>query len=134
MRISKKLTKTFDDLSLTHPNIAQGYIFGPELEGGNQTSIIAMPTAVLDMFAEEDLNLGDLYEQPDIHADAVRDAENEKIVYTKAYTDNYGTWITVLHPFQDASGEIFAYMGIDVDASLIASGKQELITNTVLRC
>ena len=24
-------------------------------------------------------------------------------------------------------------MGIDVDASLIASGKQELITNTVLR-
>ena len=74
----QKLTKTFDDLSLTHPNIAQGYIFGPELEGGNQTSIIAMPTAVLDMFAEEDLNLGDLYEQPDIHADAVRDAENEK--------------------------------------------------------
>ena len=69
----QKLTKTFDDLSLTHPNIAQGYIFGPELEGGNQTSIIAMPTAVLDMFAEEDLNLGDLYEQPDIHADAVRE-------------------------------------------------------------
>ncbi|WP_411553555.1 methyl-accepting chemotaxis protein [Paenibacillus lautus] len=130
--IQKKLTGTFDELSVTYPNIAQGYIFGPELEDGNKTSIIAMPTAVLDMFAEENLNLGDLYEQPKIHADAVREMmKTKKIVYTKAYTDNYGTWITVLHPFQNSNGEIFAYMGIDVDASLIASGKQELLTNTL---
>lgn len=130
--IQKKLTGRFDELSVTYPNIAQGYIFGPELEDGNKTSIIAMPTAVLDMFAEENMNLGDLYEQPKIHADAVRKMmKTKKIVYTKAYTDNYGTWITVLHPFQNSNGDIFAYMGIDVDASLIASGKQELLTNTL---
>ena len=90
-----------------------------------------MPTAVLDMFAEEDLNLGDLYEQPDIHADAVRDAENEKSSTPKPIK-------TIMVPgsrrsFPGCQREIFAYMGIDVDASLIASGKQELITNTVLR-
>lgn len=76
--IQKKLTGTFDELSVTYPNIAQGYIFGPELEDGNKTSIIAMPTAVLDMFAEENLNLGDLYEQPKIHADAVREMMKTK--------------------------------------------------------
>ena len=29
--VQKKISKIFDDLSATHPNIAQGYIFGPEL-------------------------------------------------------------------------------------------------------
>lgn len=131
--IQKKLISIFDELSVLYPNVAQGYIFGPELEDGNKTSIVAMPTAVLDMFAEENLNLGDLYEQPKIHADAVREMlETKKLVHTKAYTDNYGTWITVLHPFLSADGEVFAYMGIDVDASLISSGKQELITRTVM--
>ncbi|KOP68620.1 chemotaxis protein [Bacillus sp. FJAT-18019] len=131
--IQKKLTNIFDELSVHYPNIAQGYIFGPELVDGNKTSIVAMPTAVLDMFAEENLNLGDLYEQPKIHADAVREMlESKKLVFTKAYQDNYGTWITVLHPFLDANGDIFAYMGIDVDASLIATGKQELIKQTVV--
>ncbi|MDH6672163.1 methyl-accepting chemotaxis protein [Paenibacillus glucanolyticus] len=131
--IQKKLISIFDELSILYPNVAQGYIFGPELEDGNKTSIVAMPTAVLDMFAEENLNLGDLYEQPKIHADAVREMlETKKLVHTKAYTDNYGTWITVLHPFLSADGEVFAYMGIDVDASLISSGKQELITRTVM--
>ncbi|KOR89101.1 methyl-accepting chemotaxis protein [Paenibacillus solani] len=131
--IQKKLTNVFDELSVHYPNIAQGYIFGPELVDGNKTTIVAMPTAVLDMFAEENLNLGDLYEQPKIHADAVREMlESKKLVFTKAYKDNYGTWITVLHPFLDAKGDIFAYMGIDVDASLIATGKQELIKQTVV--
>jgi len=131
--IQKKLTNVFDELSVHYPNIAQGYIFGPELVDGNKTSIVAMPTAVLDMFAEENLNLGDLYEQPKIHADAVREMQkSKKLVFTEAYKDNYGTWITVLHPFMDAKGDIFAYMGIDVDASLIATGKQELIKQTVI--
>lgn len=131
--IQKKLTNIFDELSVHYPNIAQGYIFGPELVDGNKTSIVAMPTAVLDMFAEENLNLGDLYEQPKIHADAVREMlESKELVFTKAYKDNYGTWITVLHPFMDAKGDIFAYMGIDVDASLIATGKTELIKQTVI--
>jgi methyl-accepting chemotaxis protein len=130
--VQQKLTGIFDELSRTHPNIAQGYIFGPELEGGNQTSIISMPSAVLEMFAKDNLHLGDLYEQPKIHADAVREMlKTKKLVFTKAYTDNYGTWITVLYPFQDAGGNIFAYMGIDVDASLVSTGQNDLLRNTL---
>ncbi|MCM3783480.1 methyl-accepting chemotaxis protein [Neobacillus mesonae] len=131
--IQQKLIAVFDELSLTHPNIAQGYIFGPELEDGNQTSIVALPTAVLEMFAAEDMNLGDMYAQPQIHADSVKEMlVTKEISYTAAYADDYGTWITVLYPFVDNNGEVFAYMGIDVDASLIEAGQQALLTFTLL--
>ncbi|WP_091154116.1 HAMP domain-containing methyl-accepting chemotaxis protein [Paenibacillus sp. 453mf] len=131
--IQQQITSVFDELSKTHPNVAQGYIFGPELEGGTQTSIIALPTAVLEIFAAEDMNLGDMYAQPQIHADGVKEMlETKEIAYTAAYNDDYGTWITVLYPFVNGAGEVFAYMGIDVDASLIATGKQELLTYTLL--
>ncbi|MBP2000233.1 methyl-accepting chemotaxis protein [Paenibacillus shirakamiensis] len=131
--IQKKLSQVFNDLSNTHPNIAQGYIFGPELVDGNKTSIVALPTAILEIFAKDNMKLGDLYQQPKVHADAVREMlKSKKLVYTNAYTDNYGTWITVLYPFQNDKGKIIAYMGIDVDASLIAAGKKELITYSVI--
>ncbi|WP_454191431.1 methyl-accepting chemotaxis protein [Paenibacillus sp. Marseille-Q7038] len=131
--LQQKVTEIFNDLAITHPNIAQGYIFGPELEDGNKTSIIALPTAVLDMFKEENLMLGDLYQQPKVHADTVKEMlKTKEISFTKAYKDDYGTWITVLHPFLDNNGEVFAYMGIDVDASLIHAGKIKLLTSTLI--
>lgn len=131
--IQQKLIAIFDELSVTHPNIAQGYIFGPELVEGNQTSVIALPTAVLEMFESENMSLGDLYTQPKIHADTVRKMlDSKEISFTNAYTDDYGTWITVLYPFVDNAGEVFAYMGIDVDASLIHAGKIHLLTYTLI--
>ncbi|MWV42876.1 HAMP domain-containing protein [Paenibacillus sp. HJL G12] len=131
--IQKKLTEVFDELAVSHPNIAQGYIFGPELQDGLKTSTIALPTSVRELFEQDNLKLGDMYEQPKIHADAVREMlKTKKLSYTKAYSDDYGTWITVLYPFQDKSGTIFAYMGIDVDASLVATGKHDLLSYTVL--
>lgn len=131
--IQKKMTKMFDDLSATHPNIAQGYLFGPELTDGNKTSMIAFPTAVLQMFSDAGLKLGDMFEQPEIHIDGVKEMlETKKVAYTKTYTDDYGTWVTVLYPYQDAQGNVFAYMGMDVDASLIEKGKQDLLNNTGL--
>ncbi|WP_160031673.1 methyl-accepting chemotaxis protein [Paenibacillus sp. An7] len=131
--LQQKLMKTFEELTITYPNIAQGYIFGPELENGNKTSVIALPQTLLDLFKESNMALGDLYEQPKLHVDAVKEMLNTKeISYTKAYNDDFGTWITVLYPFVNNNGEIFAYMGIDVDASLIASGKSELISSTLI--
>ncbi|MBP1996331.1 methyl-accepting chemotaxis protein [Paenibacillus eucommiae] len=131
--IQKKLSKIFDDLSSSHPNIAQGYLFAPELIDTNKTSMIAFPTAVLEMLAQDNLKLGDLYEQPKIHADAVREMLKDKqLKFTKPYKDDYGIWITVLYPFQDPSGNVFAYMGMDIDASLVMEGKRKLLTYTVI--
>lgn len=131
--IQKQISAAFDELAETHPSIEQGYIFGPELVDGNKTSIIALKTGLLELFLEENMNLGEFYEQPKNHADTVREMlKTKEMSFTKPYSDDFGTWITVLYPFQDKSGNIFAYMGIDVDASLIGHGQQELITYTLI--
>ncbi|GAA0138036.1 methyl-accepting chemotaxis protein [Paenibacillus sp. YSY-4.3] len=126
--VQEKLTLLFDELSATHPNVAQGYIFGSELVDGNKTLMIAFPSFILDMFAEEGLHLGDLLEQPEFHVQGVREMmQTKKITYTKPYKDDYGTWLTVLYPFQDGQGNVIAYMGMDIDASLIMKGQQSLL-------
>lgn len=131
--IQKKLSKMFDELSSSHPNIAQGYLFAPELVDTNKTSLIALPTAVLEMLAKDNLKLGDLYEQPKIHADAVREMLKDKqLKFTEPYKDGFGIWITVLSPFLDSSGNVFAYMGMDIDASLLMEGKRKLLSYTVI--
>jgi methyl-accepting chemotaxis protein len=130
--IQKKLIASFDELSRTHPNIAQGYIFGPELEGGNKTSLIAFPTAVLEIFAKEGLKLGDYLEQPEIHVAGVKEMmKTKELTFTETYKDDYGTWVTVLYPYMDSSGTVIAYMGMDVDASLVMQGKSDLLRNTL---
>lgn len=131
--IQKKMIQFFDDLSSVHPNIAQGYLFGPELVDGNKTSMIAFPTAVLQMFDEAGLKLGEYFEQPDIHVAGVKKMlETKKMTFTSSYKDDYGTWVTVLYPYLDASGKVFAYMGMDVDASLVMQGKSELLKSTLI--
>lgn len=131
--IQRKMAEIFAELPVEHPNVAQGYLFGPELKNGNETSIIAFSDEVLDMLAADGLDLGVMYPQPDIHADGVREMLETKVMtFTKPYDDDYGTWVTVLAPYKDSEGNIFAYMGIDVDASLIKNGKQELLKYTSL--
>jgi len=130
--IQKKLTGIFDDLSATHPNVAQGYIFGSEIVD-NSTLMIAFPTAVLDMFEGEGLHLGDKLGQPAFHVKGVQEMmKTKKITFTKPYKDDYGTWLTVLYPIQDESGNIFAYMGMDFDASVILQGQKDLLKYTCL--
>lgn len=130
--IQKKLTGIFDDLSATHPNVAQGYIFGSEIVD-NSTLMIAFPTAVLDMFEGEGLHLGDNLGQPAFHVKGVQEMmKKKKITFTKPYKDDYGTWLTVLYPIQDESGKIFAYMGMDFDASVILQGQKDLLKYTCL--
>lgn len=131
--IQKKMIKLFDDLSATHPNIAQGYLFGPELKDGNKTGMIAFPTAVLKIFADAGLKLGDYLEQPEVHVAGVKKMmESHKLTFTESYTDDYGTWVTVLYPYVDKDGKLFAYMGMDVDASLVVKGKHDLLRNTLI--
>ncbi|SDG17267.1 methyl-accepting chemotaxis protein [Fontibacillus panacisegetis] len=130
--IQKKLTELFDELSATHPNVAQGYIFGSEVID-NSTQMISFPTAILDMFEGEGLHLGDMLGQPSFHVKGVQEMlQSKEITYTKPYKDDYGMWLTVLYPFQDENGKIFAYMGMDFDASIIMTGQQDLLKNTVV--
>jgi methyl-accepting chemotaxis protein len=126
--LHKRLRSFFDNVSANNPQVAQAYIFGTELKDGNQTSIVSMPTAVLEAFNEADLHLGDFYEQPQVIVDTIKHmVANKDIVYSKVYNDDYGTWMSVLKPIKNTQGDIVAYYALDIDASMIVKGKQELL-------
>lgn len=124
----KKLTELFDLLSKYNPNVAQGYIYGTELQDGNKTSIIAFPSHVIKDFKEAGLKVGDMYEQPDEIAKSIQSMlKNKEITFTNVYKDDYGTWISILYPIKDKNGNISSYFAADVDASMIGNGQKELI-------
>lgn len=129
----KKLTEYFDLLSKYNPVVAQGYIFGTELQDGNKTSVIAMPSHIIKEFKEAGLKVGDMYEQPDEIAKAIESMlKTGKVTFTNVYNDDYGTWMTILYPIKDKSGEISSYFGIDVDASIIPKGQRKLIVSSLI--
>ncbi|EIJ81771.1 methyl-accepting chemotaxis sensory transducer [Bacillus methanolicus PB1] len=129
----QELTALLDQLSEYNPNIAQGYIFGTELAGknGNETSIVANSTKIWEVLRESGLKVGDMYAQPDVVVEAIKNLKKEKKVqFTKIYKDDLGTWMTILHPIINSKGEVFAYFGVDIDASNIAEGQKDLLFNS----
>lgn len=128
-----KLTQHFDLLSKYNPNVAQAYIYGSELKDGNKTSIISMPSHVVDLFKKRNLKIGDMYDQPKEIAEAVKEMlENKETTFTDVYNDEYGTWMSILYPIKNDNGEIFAYFGADVDASMIVEGKKMLVSKSII--
>jgi methyl-accepting chemotaxis protein len=125
----KKLTKFFDNISKYNPNVAQGYIFGTDLQDGNKTTIISSPSHIVEQLEKNGIKVGDLYEQPPTIVKSIKKLkETKQMVASDIYEDQFGTWVTVLYPIQNDSGEVFAFFGIDVDASMVKNGKEKLFT------
>ncbi|AYK07570.1 methyl-accepting chemotaxis protein [Brevibacillus laterosporus] len=129
--IQKKLTEGLDQISKEHPQIKQAYVFGVELKEGNQTSIIAQPTPIHEFMKSEGIKLGDMLPQPDVIVKGVRNLVTAKQdTITSIYDDELGTWISALHPIMDNSGNVVAYFGMDVDASMVTNGQDALLLNS----
>jgi methyl-accepting chemotaxis protein len=127
-KLQQKLTEKLSFLSNHNTNVAQAYIFGVPEE--NNTAILAVPQHIWDVLAEYKLGIGDMYEQPTIWISAANKLlETKKPVNTEVYTDDYGTWITTLEPILNENGEVIAIFGVDIDASYITKGQNELVTN-----
>ncbi len=128
------LQEKFDLIHKYNPNIAQAYIFGTELSGdaGNETSLVAMPTNLVEAFSAENINIGDLYEQPEAMAKGV--AEMKKTgqpTFSSFYSDDFGTWTSILYPIFDEQGQVFAFFSADVDASAVPAGLKKLLVNGI---
>lgn len=131
--VQSQLRAYLDEVNKNNPNIAQAYIFGTELENGTKTSLVAMPTSLMDAFKKDNVNIGDMYEQPKVVATALEKMlKSGKPTFTSFYSDDFGTWTTIAYPISDASGKIFAYFAVDVDASAVPSGLHKLLTNGLL--
>lgn len=128
----KKLIEFFDSISENNPMVAQGYVLGTDLQEGNQSVIISTPRHMIDALAEFDIHIGDLYEQPPLIVDEIKKlVETKKPTSTEVYEDDFGTWITVLYPISNSSGEVYAYFGVDVDASMVTEGTSRFLMNSL---
>lgn len=129
----QRLTKEFDNFSAYNANVAQAYIFGAELQDGNKTSVIAFPTHVIKAFQEAGLNIGDMYEQPKGVADGIKEMLKTKTeTFTSFYNDDYGTWLSVLYPLMDDSGNVTAYFAVDVDAKMIPEAQKTFLRSSAI--
>ncbi|MCK6074131.1 methyl-accepting chemotaxis protein [Paenibacillus silvae] len=127
-----KLRAYFDEMQKYYPNIAQAYIFGVELGGNNKrlTSLVAMPTNLREAFQSDNVNIGDMYEQPVVVANALKEMLNtDRPTFTTFYSDDFGTWTTIAYPIKDSNGKIFAYFAVDADASAVPAGLNSLLLN-----
>ncbi|MEK4487624.1 methyl-accepting chemotaxis protein [Psychrobacillus sp. FSL H8-0484] len=128
-----ELIAMFDNISKTNPNVAQGYLFTSELIEGNKSAIIANPTHIVNVLKENNMKIGDLNEHPKATAEAIREMnETKEITASEIYDDLLGTWITVMYPIKNSSGEVFAFFGVDVDASMVKTGTKEFLFNSLL--
>jgi len=128
----KQLTSFFDNISENNPNVAQGYIMGTELKNGNETSLIANPSHIIEFLKENNLNVGDYLPQPPHFVKAIEELKKTKeMTASEIYEDDLGTWVTVLYPLVNDSGEVFAFLGVDVDASMVKNGNQKLLSYTL---
>lgn len=126
------LQAKLDEIHKYNPNIAQGYLFGAELADGNKTSLIAMPTNLVEAFSAENVNIGDMYTQPEAMADGIAEMlKTKQPTFTSFYTDSFGIWTTILYPLTNQQGEIIGFFGADADASAVPDGLHKLLVNGI---
>ncbi|AEI39334.1 methyl-accepting chemotaxis protein [Paenibacillus mucilaginosus] len=131
--VQAKIRELMDQVSKFNPNIAQAYIFGTELQDGNKTSVVAMPSHIMEVFKKDNLLVGTMYEQPaEIARTVQKMLDSGKPELSNFYKDDYGTWVTIVYPIKDSSGKVFAYFGVDTDASMVDKGMNSLIINSIL--
>ncbi|WP_335582714.1 methyl-accepting chemotaxis protein [Paenibacillus bovis] len=127
-----ELRSYLDNVNKYNPNIAQAYVFGTELANGNQTSLVAVPTKLMEALKEGKMNIGDLYEQPETIVNGVKEMmATGQTTFTSFYSDDFGLWTTILYPIKNSNGEIFAYFGVDADASAVPDGLHQLLVRGI---
>ncbi|AST90220.1 MULTISPECIES: methyl-accepting chemotaxis protein [Sutcliffiella] len=129
----QELTSLFDYISSTNPNVAQAYIFSTELVDGNSSKIIAIPSHLIEALKEFNIGAGDIYEHPAVVVQSIKELnETNRITFSPVYEDELGTWVTVLYPISNQSGDSFAFFAIDVDASMVKDGTSEFIFKSLI--
>ncbi|MDN3956159.1 hybrid sensor histidine kinase/response regulator transcription factor [Sporolactobacillus laevolacticus] len=123
----KTLTRQLSIIAENNSDVGQAYIFNTKITNGDETKVLAMPTKLIE--AENGTLLpGMQYRQPQEVIEAIKKLTREKtMIKTGVYTDRYGTWVTVLYPVFDRSNHVYAYFGVDMDASIIKKAQNSLL-------
>lgn len=126
----QQLTKRLDEVSDLNPNIAQAYVFGAKLDDGARQSVtVGLPTHMI----QDGMTPGMMYENPDEMKQAMTQAiQTKKAAATGVYTDTYGSWVSVIQPVENESGQVVALFGLDIDATDIARDTQDFLRASLL--
>lgn len=124
-----KLRDYLDSIHTFNPNIAQAYIFSSQLDENNGAPIYAIPTNLLEAFENDKLLPGIKYPLSHQIAQGLADMNaTGEPAFSDFYTDDFGTWTTLMYPIKNADGSIYAALYFDVDASAVPKGLSKLIT------
>ncbi|MCI2253391.1 hypothetical protein L2D08_03315 [Domibacillus sp. PGB-M46] len=130
-KAARRLEDHFNRLSRYEPQLAHGYIFGAELKNGTDTRFVAASTDLADAAEKNGLETGDFYTQPANIANVIEEMKKKKTtIISKPYSDDYGTWLTVVKPYLDENGEVFAYYGIDYDVKPYMDDQRKVLLMT----
>jgi methyl-accepting chemotaxis protein len=125
--IQTKIMSQLKQLAVGDSMVAQGYVLGSNLSHGNNLLIVVQP---LNLIQEDPTTApGNFYNAPDFFYQSFKTAvDQRKLTITPVYSDQFGTWVSVLDPIVNASGHTIAVFGVDFNASYINQAQYKLLT------
>lgn len=108
------LVQPYMNLYTGSGGVANTYLLYPETKesGGKTTMTILLANKAL---ADSGFLPSTPYELPPAFSKAIRSAESGEIGVSDVFSDDYGTWVSILSAIRDESGSITAILGIDFD-------------------
>ncbi|MFX3633986.1 MAG: methyl-accepting chemotaxis protein [Candidatus Pristimantibacillus sp.] len=122
--LQKKLIQKIAHFQEMNNSVSHSYLIGSDLQAGNTSTLLAVPQD----YIEGGYMPGDTYEQSPVMLKALNMmTETKSSAITGIYKNDYGQWLTVVHPIMADSGEIIAAFAVDLNANVISDGKRELL-------
>jgi len=120
------MVKKLTEFTEKNENVSNAYIMGADYVN-NQDGLVVM-VAFSQSVIEQGFKPGDHYQLPEVVMAEVAKMKNTKQpVATDPYTDEFGTWISVMVPIMDNSGNMIAFFAIDQAASIVKEGQNQLM-------
>lgn len=124
--VQTKLMGSMQQLAKSDKMVAQGYILGPSLADKNKLLIVVQPLNLIEQ--DPASSPGHDYDAPSYFYSAFKTAlVTGHAAATPVYSDQFGTWLSVLNPIVDSAGHTIAVFGVDYNASIINSAKHEML-------
>lgn len=128
----ERTTEHFNQLAQLQPQASLGYVFGVELEKGNQTSVIAGSTTLLTQLNKVGIGTGDMYTlAPHVQAALEELKETKKTTFSEIYTDKFGSWLNVLKPIVNENDELIAFYSIPFSATSTIDNANKSVNTSV---
>ncbi|WP_422659776.1 methyl-accepting chemotaxis protein [Paenibacillus sp. EC2-1] len=122
-----ELQKQLDSMK-NNQMISSSYLYIPETIKGDNANL-QLILANKELY-DSGLKSGDMYEAKGAFAKALAEMNEKGYATSEVYTDEFGTWVSVISSMKDSSGKEVAIFGIDFDYSSVAKQQRAVIIKT----